>query len=113
MSRSNRSEAELERLVLLEFGRLQRISPDQICMRNEVGVGYRGALKPALELALSSFGDEVTSVVRQVMTGASVPGEDVCSVLPFPMSATSLGSWATPGVFTHAPAFRAHPSLAG
>ncbi len=61
MAGEDRSEAALERRVLLEFGRLQRIQPDMICTKVEVGVGYRGALLPALQRVLAPFGREVVA----------------------------------------------------
>jgi hypothetical protein len=51
---TKQSEAELERLVLRELGRHPRL----LITRNEVGVGYRGALLHALRSALQPWGRE-------------------------------------------------------
>lgn len=48
-------EAELERLVLRALGTV----PDLLVARNEVGVGLRGAVLPALHAALAQFGPDV------------------------------------------------------
>jgi hypothetical protein len=54
VSAPHQSEAELERRVLIELGR----HPRALILKNEVGVGYRGALLHALRSALAPFGRE-------------------------------------------------------
>jgi hypothetical protein len=46
------TEAEVEREVLLELGR----GPDLLVLKNEVGVGFTGNARYALEKALAPFG---------------------------------------------------------
>jgi hypothetical protein len=53
-----RKHEELDRRVRLEFGRLQRITPDGILFPVEVGVGFRGTALDAVQAALRPFGPE-------------------------------------------------------
>jgi hypothetical protein len=59
----SRSEAILERNILREFGR----DTDLILLPNEVGVGFRGALLPALEAALTPFGRQVVEAAEHAL----------------------------------------------
>lgn len=52
-----RAEARLEREILLALGRVE----DLVLFKNEVGVGYRGALAGDLRAALAPFGPEVVA----------------------------------------------------
>jgi hypothetical protein len=51
---TKQSEAELERLVLRALGQ----HPRALLLKNEVGLGYRGALLHALRTAIAPFGRE-------------------------------------------------------
>ncbi len=50
-----RPEAIFERQLLREFGR----EKDLVILKNEVGLGFRGSLRGALEATLRPFGPEV------------------------------------------------------
>lgn len=58
----HRSEAAIEALVLRELGRTDRL----LLLKNEVCVGYRGALLPALQAALQPFGRDVVEAAVAV-----------------------------------------------
>ena len=63
------SEARLERLTLLEVGRLQRraLARDIDIQKNEVGQGFTADTRFALRVALAPFGPQAIAAAEQVL----------------------------------------------
>jgi hypothetical protein len=59
----SRPEAIFERELLRAAGKV----PDLLILKNEVGVGYRGSLRNALESVLTPFGREVVEAAEAVL----------------------------------------------
>lgn len=79
----DRPEARLERELLRALG---RELPGVLAMKNEVGVGYRGALKVALERALDGYTSKAIAMEvlkrHRITYGLGVGSTDLVIVTP-------------------------------